>query len=114
MFRLLKRRKAIRSFIYKLPLELRQRFGEKNTYSIDEVDRMFDAGKYNAAFKAYAFALFCSRASFDSYFSQLNVNCTYDGLRQFVARKYFKGIIDFDALSLFRFAKGIGQSSYRE
>jgi len=113
-FRLLKRRNAIKSFIYKLPLELHQRFGEKNYYSIEEIDHLFENGKYNGAFKTYAYALLCSRPAFDSYFRQLNVNCTYDGLRQFVAKKYFRGITDFDALSLIRFAKGVGDSSYRE
>jgi len=114
MFRFLKRRRAIRSFVYKLPLDLRQRFGEKNFYSIDELDKIFSRLQYNEAFKAYAYALLCSRSTFDDYFNQLHVNCTYDGLRQSVAKKYFRGITDFDALSLIRFAKGVGNGSYRE
>jgi hypothetical protein len=114
MFRLLKRRKAIKSYIYRLSLELHRRFGEKRFYSFEEVDRLFENGKYDKAFSAYAYALLCSRSSFDSYFSQLKVNCTYDGLRKFVAKKYFSGIIDFDASSIVHFAKGVGDKSYYE
>jgi|ERR1035437_1310322 hypothetical protein len=112
ILRLFKRRKAIKSFVFKLPIELGRRFGEKRFYSLEEVGRRLEEGKYDKAFSAYAYALLCSRSSFDAYFSQLNVKCTYDGLRKFVAKKYFKGIIDFDASSIIRFAKGIGNKSY--
>lgn len=114
MFRLLKRRNAIRSFVFKLPLELGRCFGEKRFYSLEEVGRRLEEGKYDEAFSAYAYALLCSRASFDAYFSQLKVNCTYDGLRKSVAKKYFGGIIDFDASSIIRFARGVGDKSYYE
>jgi len=114
MFRLLKRRKAIKSFVFKLPLELHRRCGEKRYYSFGEVNRLLDDEKYDRAFSAYAYALFCSRKDFDAYFSALRVNCTYDGLRKFVARKYFKGIIDFDAAAIIRFARGVGDKSYYE
>ena len=114
MFRLLKRRKAIKNFVFKLPLELHRRFGEKRYYSFAEVDRLLADDKYDRAFSAYAYALFCSRKDFDAYFSALKVNCTYDGLRKFAARKYFKGIIDFDAPAIVRFAEGVGDMAYEE
>jgi len=114
MFRLLKRRKAIKSFVYRLSLELHRRFGEKRFYSFEEVDRLIERGKYDKAFTAYAYALFCSRKAFDSYFEGLKVNCTYDGLREFASKKYLYGVMDFDALSIVRFAKGVGDKSYYE
>jgi hypothetical protein len=95
-------------------LELKRRFGEKSYYSLKEVDALFATGKYDKAFSAYAYALFCSRNDFDSYFRELNVRCTYDGLRKFVSKKYFSGVIDFNASSLFRFARGVGDGSYEE
>jgi hypothetical protein len=114
LFRLLKRRRAIKSFVYDLPLKLERRFGQKTYFSLKEVDALFATGKYDKTFSAYAYALFCSRKDFDSYFQELNVRCTYDGLRKFVSKKYFNGVIDFNASSLFRFAKGIGRGSYDE
>lgn len=114
MFRLLKRHKAIKSFVCKLPLELHRRFGDRRYFSFEQVERVLEIGKYDRAFAAYAYALLCSRKDFDSYFSELKVNCTYEGLRKIVAKKYFKGIIDFDAASVVRFARGIGDKSYYE
>jgi hypothetical protein len=114
MFRRLKRRKAIKTYVYRLSLELNRRFGQKKYYSLEEVDQLLQSSKYDKAFIAYAYALFCSRASFDSYFSQLKVNCTYDGLRKFVAKKHFHGFIDFDATGIIGFAKEVGDSSYYE
>jgi hypothetical protein len=114
MFRLIKRRKAIKSFVQRLPLELYRRFGDKRYYSFEQVNQTLENGKYDLAFSAYACALFCSKIDFESYFSALKVNCTYDGHRKFVAKKYFNGIIDFDAASLVRFAKGVGDKSYYE
>ena len=112
MFRLLKRRKAIKGFVYHLSLELHQHFGQKAFYSIEEVDRLLKSGKYDQAFSAYAYALFCSRSSFDVYFRQFKVNCTYDGLRKFIAKRFFSGIIDFDASAVVHFAQGVGDSTY--
>jgi Family of unknown function (DUF6559) len=114
MFRLIKRRKAIKNFIFRLSLDLQRRFDQKTFYSIEEIDRALEGNKHDKAFKAYAYALFCSRVSFDNYFNQLNVNCTYDGLRKFVAKKFFRGIIDFNAAAIVRFAKGVGDGTYRE
>jgi hypothetical protein len=114
MFRLLKRRKAIKSFVHKLPLEMNRRFGDKRYYPLEEIERVFEIGKYDRTFAAYAYALLCSREDFDSYFSLLKVNCTYDGLRKFIGKKYLYGATDFDAFSIVRFAKGVGDKSYYE
>jgi hypothetical protein len=114
MFRLLKRRKAIKRFVHKLPLEMNRRFGDKRYYSLEDVERVLEIGKYDQIFAAYAYALLCSREDFDSYFSLLKVNCTYDGLRKFVEKKYLYGATDFDASSVVRFAKGVGDKSYYE
>jgi hypothetical protein len=114
LFRLLKRRQAIKSFVFKLPLELRRRFGAKTHYSVEEIDRVLESGKFNRAFSAYAYAMLCSRATFEDYFRGLNVDCTYDGLRKIVADRYLNGAIDFDAASLVRFAKDMGGAYYYE
>ena len=114
MFRLLKRRRAIKTYVFRLSLELLRRFGEKTFYPMNQIDRVFEGGKYDPTFISYAYALFCSRAEFDAYFSQLKVNCTYDGLRQFASQKYFNGVIDFNASDVARFAKDYGGNSYYE
>ena len=114
MFRWFKRRRAIKSYVFRLSLELFRRFGQKTFYSIDNIDRVFAGGKYDKNYISYAYALFCSRAEFDSYFSQLKVNCTYDGLRKYASKKYFRGVVDFNASEIAIFAKNTGGDSYYE
>ncbi len=114
MFRFLKRRNAIKSFVYKLPLELHRRFGDKRFYSIEQVEHTLENGKHDRAFSAYAYALLCSRNDFDSYFGGLKLKTSYDSLRKAIAKKYFNGISDFEGGAVVRFAKGVGDKSYYE
>jgi hypothetical protein len=114
MFRFFKRRKAIENFVFLMSLDLYRRFGEKTGYSLEEVDRLLENGKYNKAFSAYAYAIFCTRNTFDSNFYELKVNCTYDGLRTVVGKRYFDGSINFDAASVIRYAKSTSSNLYYE
>ena len=114
LFRYFRRRKAIETFVFQMSLELGRRFGEKAHYSLEEIDRLFENKKYNKAFSAYAYALFCSRKTFDDYFNELKVNCTYDGLRTTIAKRYFDGTINFDAPSVIRYAKSASANLYYE
>jgi hypothetical protein len=114
MFRFLKRRRAIKTYVFRLSRELLDRFGQKTYYSMDNVNRVFQGGKYDKTYISYAYALFCSRTEFEDYFTQLKVNCTYDGLREFASKKYFNSVIDFNASDIARFAKDIGASYYEK
>lgn len=105
MLRLLKRRRAIKQFIWNLPFALNRRFGEKSFYSPGEVSRTSDALGFDKAFVAYAHALFCSRKDFEEYYSPLKVRCTYESLRKIISKKYFNGSTSFDAASVYRYAK---------
>ena len=97
MFRLIKRRLAIRSYVFKLSQQLPRRFGKKNFYSIEQVTKTATDGGFQMAFIAYAHAIFCSCTDFEEYYQQLGVRCTYDDLRATVSRRYFGGSRDFDA-----------------
>ena len=105
MFRLLTRRAAIKKFVQRLPLDLKRRFGDKRFYSMDEVNRALDSKHYNRAFASYAHALFCSSEEFEHHYTTIGVKCTYRGLRSEVAKRFFHGALDFDALSLIAYAK---------
>ncbi|MBK8001676.1 MAG: hypothetical protein IPK15_23970 [Verrucomicrobia bacterium] len=97
MLRLIKRRLAIRSYVWKLSQELSRRFGKMKFYSVNQVMQAAERGHFSMAFIAYAHAIFCARGDFDAHYSTLGVNCTYDGLRAVVSRRYFGGVADFDA-----------------
>lgn len=97
MVRIIKQRLAIRSYVFKLSQRLVPRFGKKPYYSIEEITKAARDGKFQMAFIAYAHAIFCSRADFESYYQSLQVRCSYDELRAVVSRRYFHGARDFDA-----------------
>lgn len=104
MFRWLKRRRAIHSYVWKLSLELLSRFGKKRYYTIEEVTHACGAAGLQMAFLAYAHALYCDRSTFDSYYVPLRVACTYDGLRRKISRRFFDGNIEFDAEGVITYA----------
>ena len=99
MIRQLKRRSAIGSYFWRLSQALARRFGKKSHYSTEEVSKAAEAG-FDAAFIAYAHAMFCTREDFDAYYGPLRVRCTYDGLRGSVARRFFDGATGFDATNI--------------
>ncbi len=100
MFRSLKRRRALGRYFWRLSQELWRRFGKKNAYAIDEVSRVAQEGNFDMAFIAYAHAMFCSREDFDAHYGPLRLACTYDGMRESVARRFFSGATGFDALNI--------------
>jgi hypothetical protein len=102
MLRFIKRRLAIRSYVWKLSQELCRRFGKKRYYTVDQVARVAKSAGFKTAFIAYAHAIFCTRKDFDAYYGRLKLDCTYDGVRAVVSRRYFGGVRDFDAASIIR------------
>ena len=114
MIRLIKRRLAIRSYVWKLSQELFRRFGKKRYYSTDEVTQAARRSALPTAFLAYAHAIFCTRADFDAYYTPLRVACTYEGLRAVVSRRYFGGVRDFDAASIVNATRRMDANDFYE
>ena len=114
LLRIFRQRRAIKQFVKRLPLDLQKRFGEKRHYDLAEVSKVVESGQYDMAFVAFAHALFCSRDDFNAYYEPLRIRTTYDELRDKVASRFFGGVSDFDAASLFRFAKDIRSNHYYE
>ena len=100
MLRFIKRRLAIRSYVKKLSQELSRHFAKKHYYTVDQVTQVAQRAGYKTGFIAYAHAIFCTRKDFDSHYGPLKVDCSYDGLRAIVSRRYFGGVRDFDAASI--------------
>src|SRR4051812_15024981 len=102
MLRAIKRYLAIRQYVRRLSQELARRFGRKTFYSIDEVTKAVARGGFTNVYIAYAHAAYCSPQEFKNYYDALGVNCTFEGLRQTIAKRYLNGRTDFDASTLFR------------
>ncbi len=114
MIRFIKQWFAIQSYVWNLSLELSRRFGKKQYYTIEDVAKCADGMKLNKVFIAYAFAIFCNRSDFESYFGSLHLKSSYDTLRAEVGRRYFEGSTNFDAASVILFATKFGDSTYYE
>jgi hypothetical protein len=91
MIRHIKRYLAIRSYMHQLSRELARRFGKRSYYSVEHVTQAVQRGGLSAAFIAYAHAAYCQQTDFDAYYEPLGVACSYQGLRQTIARRYFSG-----------------------
>ena len=102
MVRQIKRWFAIRSYVMRLSGELGCRFGMQRFYTLDQITQAVKSSRLSPAFIAYAHATFCSRREFDRYYGSLRVNCTYDGLRSVVARRFLGGSTMFDGGSVVR------------
>jgi hypothetical protein len=98
------RRSAIEDYVWSLSQELSRHFGTRKYYSVEEVSRIAGESGYRRAYLAYAHAMFCSRSDFDAYYGPLHVACTYEGLRDTIARRYFDGARGFDAATVVRLA----------
>ncbi|HVM48842.1 MAG TPA: DUF6559 family protein [Candidatus Acidoferrum sp.] len=106
------RRSAIDDYVWNLSQELSRHLGNKKYYGIEEVSRIAAESGCTMAYIAYAHAMFCSRADFDAYYGPLRVACTYDGLRDVIARRYCDGARSFDAAGVVRFATPPREEEY--
>jgi hypothetical protein len=106
------RRSAIEDYVWSLSQELSRHFGTKKYYSVEEVNRIAGGSGCRMAYIAYAHAMFCSRSDFDAYYGPLRVACTYDGLRDVIARRYFDGARGFDAATVVRLATPPREEEY--
>ena len=100
MIRHLKRYLAIRSYMRKLSRELVRRFGKRSHYSIEMVTQAVQRGELSPVFIAYAHAAYCTGEDFDAHYLPLQVACTYRGLRQTIAKRYFSDQPEFDAKTI--------------
>lgn len=114
MLRFIKRRLAIRSYVWKLSQELSRRFDKKHCYTIEEVTKSAQGAGLRMAFLSYAHAIFCSREEFDAYYAPLQLRCTYDGLRVVVSRRYLSGVRDFDAADIINATKHTQEGRFEE
>lgn len=106
------RRSAIEDYVWSLSQELARHFGTRKHYSIEDVSRVAGESGCKMAYIAYAHAMFSSRADFDAYYGPLRVACTYDGLRDVIARRYFDGTRGFDATTVVRRATPPREEEY--
>ncbi|HSU52939.1 MAG TPA: DUF6559 family protein [Candidatus Dormibacteraeota bacterium] len=96
---------AIEDYVWQTSRDLQQRFGESPYYTIDQVNRSAERGKFSRKYIVYAHAMFADREQFNSHYHATAFS--YDKLRGVVARRYLDGARDFNAAALIRMSRGL-------
>jgi hypothetical protein len=99
MIRTFKRYLAIRSYMIGLGGELWRRFGKKIYYSIENVTQAVKRGGFSPEFIEYAHAAYCTEKDFKAHYPK-RVTCSYQDLRNTIAKRYFSGSSDFDGKTI--------------
>ena len=87
----LRKKKALKSYIHKLPKLLRKDYGASERYTTGQVRRSIDRYGLNQNYVMYAYAMFVSKNDFINELS----SDRYELIRQEIADNYFNGDAGF-------------------
>ena len=89
------KKRAIKSYIKKLPSLLRKDYGRPKAYTPMQVRRSVERGGLSVAYACYGIAMFSSRHDFDQYHKEIGETCDYDAMRCEIGNSYFNGNANF-------------------
>jgi uncharacterized membrane protein YgcG len=89
------RKRAIKSYIKKLPSLLAKDYGKSKTYTPMQVKKTIERSKLSVADACYGIAIFSGREAFNQYHEETGESCSYDGMRSEIADQHFHGNCDF-------------------
>jgi len=90
-----KKRRAIKSYITKLPRLLARDYGSSKTYTPKQVRNTIERSNLDAYYSCYGVAMFSSRADFDEFHSENGESCNFDAMRAEIAHSHFGGNEEF-------------------
>jgi hypothetical protein len=94
------KKKAIKAYLTTLGPKLRERHGDRKTYSPGEVRSTIETLALNFDYVCFAYMLYCSPADFAAIHEAAGEICDAAVMRQSVADTFFHGNTDFDAVEL--------------
>ena len=95
IIRSFKKRRAIKSYITKLPRLLAKDYGASKTYTPKQVRSSIERNGLDALYSCYAVAMFSGREDFEQFHSENGESCDYDAMRTEIAHKHFSGNPNF-------------------
>ena len=95
------KKNSVKKIAKTIPLMLVETYEKQDFYSAEQVKSTFDSAFKYEHNLAYAFAMFCTQAEFDS----LSLNESYETLRLDVAKKCFGSWPRFNFNSLLDYAR---------
>ncbi len=97
---MISKRLTLRSYVRKLPLLLKKRYGKHKRYSEREIKESIQWAKFNKRYIDYALAIYMSKKDYDHLKTTNTSFGEYDTLRQEIADIYFKGKKNFTVHNL--------------
>jgi hypothetical protein len=91
----MRKRRAIRGYVRKLPRMLRADYGFSHNYTPHQVRATIDRNGLNQYYSCYAISMFSDRTDFAQYHESTGETCDYDMMRAEVATSHFHGDVSF-------------------
>ena len=90
-----KKKRAIKSYLVKLPKTLSKDYGKSEFYTPEQVSKSIERSGLQTIYAYFAISMFCVRDSYDSYYQTSDETVSYDESRAAIADTYFNGYSDF-------------------
>ncbi|CDG52015.1 MULTISPECIES: DUF6559 family protein [Halomonadaceae] len=103
-----KKKRAIKSYIEKLPNVLVNDYGRQEYYTQLQVRRSIERAGLNSQYQHYALAMYTNHPEFVVYQSELHENFSYEKLREEVDGVYFSGSTEFNCSSVIAASASFG------
>lgn len=106
----IRKRRAIRSYLTKLPRLLAKNYGLSDSYTTKQIKRTIETAGLNSEYSCYALAIFSNRDEFDQFHHDIGEFCNYDGMRSEISQDYLHGGGSFSVSDIFSLASDGGES----
>ena len=103
-----KKKRAIKSYIEKLPNVLVNDYGRQEYYTQLQVRRSIERAGLNSQHQHYALAMYTNHPEFVVYQSEIHENFSYEELREEVGGAYFSGSTEFNCSSVITASASFG------
>ena len=90
-----KKKRAIKSYLVKLPKILSKDYGKSEFYTPEQVSKSIERSGIQTIYAYFAISIFCVRDSYDNYYQTSDETVSYDESRAAIADTYFNGYSDF-------------------
>ncbi|TVQ19545.1 MAG: hypothetical protein EA367_11365 [Leptolyngbya sp. DLM2.Bin15] len=95
-----RKRRAIVNYGSRLGRLLKARYGQKDTYSPDQVKGMMQEWGYSTPYDGYGLAMYCDHADFMAYYQAIGKACNYEAMRSEISHILFSGDTPFTVTKL--------------
>lgn len=95
----IKKNRAIKSYIRKLPRLLNNDYGREKQYTPKQIRSTAERHGLNLFYISFGIAMFSDKSQFDKYHKEIEGNCCYEDMRSEVGNKYFGGDSSFEVSS---------------